>query len=79
MVALCEDCESPQAEIGDVITGAELLCAITELAARDEVEFEANAVSVECVVYMMSCPDCGWQSMRSTERIKLAEDPEPIG
>ena len=79
MFALCEDCGRPEADIGDVITGVELLCAITELAAGEEVEFEANATAGECLVYMMSCPDCGWQSMRSTERVKLAEDPEPIG
>ncbi len=79
MFATCEECGRPDAEIGDIVTGAELLYAITELAAREDLEFAPGTGAGECLVYMMACPDCAWQSMRSTERIRLAEDPEPIG
>ena len=79
MLPVCEDCEQPSAEIGDVVTGAELLAAITELASREDLEFATDGSTGECLVYMMTCDVCGWQEMRSTERVKLAEDPEPIG
>ena len=76
---ICEECNLPGAEIGDVVTGVELLSALAERTADDHLEITGNAEGGECLVYMLFCELCGWQSMRSTERIKLLEDPEPIG
>ena len=79
MSPLCEDCGLPGASIGDVVTGAELLSAVSERGGGEEFEAAPPGAAGECLVYMMVCDTCGWQALRSTERVKLAEDPEPIG
>jgi hypothetical protein len=76
---ICEDCGHLRAHIGDVVTGAELLGALSERAAQDNLQIDEHSSAGECLVYMMFCESCDWQSIRSTERINPLEDPEPIG
>ena len=75
---ICEECEELTAELCDVVTGAELLAAMEERAAEDQLEFHSQDTHEECLVYLLRCESCSWQSLRSTERVKLVEDPEPI-
>jgi hypothetical protein len=75
---VCEECRRPTVEVGDVVTGLELLAALAERAAEDNLQLDAEGAEGECLVYMVNCAACSWQSLRSTARIKLLEDPEPI-
>jgi hypothetical protein len=74
----CPECEQRTALITDVVTGAELLAALLEGGDGGEMSFAPESDG-ECLVYMLSCAACGADSLQSTQRIKILENPEPIG
>jgi hypothetical protein len=74
----CEGCGKATAELGDVVTSEELLAALEERASQDDFDLDVDDHPGECFVYLLRCEPCGWQELRSTERIWLQEDPEPI-
>lgn len=75
----CPDCGEASARITDVVTSAELLAALIERSERADLAFEPRGSEEESLVYTLRCGLCDWQSLRSTQRVKLVEDPEPIG
>jgi hypothetical protein len=75
----CPECQQQEASIGDVVTSAELLAALLARAQEGEFDFEPQASGQESLVYTLCCAACGERSLHSTEQLRFAEDPEPIG
>jgi hypothetical protein len=76
---ICPDCGFGDAEITGVATGEELLAAAVERSLDEGMSFEPELEAGEALVYTLTCSDCNWMAIRSTERLTFMEDPEPIG